>query len=73
MKEKTNQILQDTVQTVQGLKGEIETVTKHSLGDCWNQKCWVNANITNRIQEIVKRISGFEGTLVEIDESTKNS
>lgn len=73
MKEKTNQILQDTVQTVQRLKAEIETVTKHSLRECWNEKCWGNANITYRIQQIAESNLGFEDTLVEIDESTKEN
>jgi chromosome segregation ATPase len=63
--------------TNQDLKMEIETIKKSQrettleIGDLGNRSGVIDANITNKIQEIKERISGAEDTIENIDTTVK--
>lgn len=71
--------MKKTIQTVQDLKTEIETIKKTQMeGMLEIEKLGkrpgtTDASITDRIQEIEERISGVEDTLGELDSSTKEN
>ena len=65
--------------TIQDLKMEIETIKKSQrettleLGNLGTRSGVIDASITNRIQELEKRISGAEDTIENIDTTVKEN
>ena len=65
--------------TIQDLKVEIETIKKSQrettleIGNLGKRSGVIDASITNRIQEIERRISGAEDTKENIDTTVKEN
>jgi predicted nucleic acid-binding Zn-ribbon protein len=65
--------------TIQDLKMEIETIKKSQrettleIGNLGKRSGVIDASISNKIQEIEKRLSGIEDTIENIDTTIKEN
>ncbi|ERE81613.1 Transposase, L1 containing protein [Cricetulus griseus] len=77
--EKTTKQVKETLKTVQGMKAEIDTIKKTQneamleMERLDKRSGTKDVNITNRIQEMEKRISAIEDSLEDIHSSTKEN
>jgi chromosome segregation ATPase len=79
LQENTTKQVVELNKTIQDLKREVETIKKSQrettlmIENLGKRSGVINANITNRIQEIEERISSAEDTIENIDTTVKEN